>query len=1139
MYINQNQNNRFDNYKNRIIQNKIETDEVRGLVPADDPENEDPEAIVLADVRDNLEAIDKLYEGVLGQQPPEAPQETLEGIKKKRWEILTKKYDLFTNLKTYLEKTGKQHLFLDQYLKQTEEQLVAFDGMLDDPLLGDVRFRELVKENLHNEDPLDLFSDLQEAFALYMGYADRDNNEVDGLKTLEEKIKAQETAIEGWKTQRQAKVALTPRQEEPNKAINLDKEIKYLVELKVKFIETKAKVATLGRKMVAKMRQDAITHGKFGEVDKIDDFIIPKGRKWTKDIAREIKVLRGDIKRDYEYVIGSREAPQARVQSPQSNSRASRALNFILESPKKLKRAVWGEEVDLFGKLPDMDESWDITSWGHMMLKGDDKGEFKDTINKIKKENRALKVELQHLAKRAEGGEDVTAKNVAIGQQIQANKMIMHHMILMQVVTQIRNNKIDEKAINVELKTAEEDLQKARAAKNFEGAKQLHREIAKLEVDLQRGGEDLHLLESTYARYFAKYSTEYKNFENLQDKSALEKAWISVMKLVPQINKVPQIDYLRTPTELYREKTYAEFGKDRLICARQLLEPLFTAVANKDNAAIKDWATNNIQGFTEWSGRHPEEAVIMTADILQTIGEAGSQGLLDQFKGRLTAIGYVCSNFAQQRVHEPITNEDDLKYFALADYAPLTLTAVSFGKGLANGFALGSGFVNNYVTNQPLVRLGVGMAVGLGAGLLNVVKTNAVRELSKAVDIESNPIVTAITGIMTGEELYTTFQNQQTEAVKEIVFGAQGVLTDRDFRKEVKSQAKIWWNSIWKSKGTEFKMKASTQIALPTVGVGLLGAAAFFLLTGPIGWGVGAALGLAGLACITASWVSGRLLNTVYRSTLEEARNAEISNVLLSGDHAIQHRQLVAAYMKDLKQNGLIPDLRKPNKKAKEDLNRYKDLVSKAKERFSKQLQDGVIKRELEIAQQNQAIAPKAQKKQALTAKDYAKVFSQIKVKDVRKELENEIATYFDGQIEREDAKGKHLYLPGVDLIEIGVEEIVTDLESEWLYPKVDAALHEQAIDVYKNTGREDPMIEKFKLALAGPNPGRKSREKVEEHVQKKLEKDGYISSLLPEDRATVLTLVGSSYEARFKRHEPSAPEMLPPNPPAEVPLVA
>jgi hypothetical protein len=1077
----------------KIAKDWGDTEKIKKYVPQENPniEDEDP----FAQARDNIVTIQDVYTRTQENQNGEGPQPLL-NLMEKRWTVLSSKFALLIDLKGYLEETHQDSDEISQYLEKTAAQIASFDEMFDDPLFQNSDFRDLVKKNLLDDDKLELQQKLNATFKSYLKF-----------KVLEKLVAEKKESIDEWKKLRNNK-------DLPSR-VDLDKEIKEFVELQAQIIKESSETVKRGRQIINSMRQNAIEKGHTDDLVRIDNNLIPRGKDWALLASKSIKALRSEIKKEYKNVVDSREA----VALDQG-----RVWNFLNKVTSKFAGP------DPFEKFPrEMAESWNLTSWGNLLQRGDN-GDFVVAVDKLKQRNRDLKLELRRLKKsaklpanrdKASSAEKIAKSKEAVKNELNANKIVMHHMIIMQSVKQIRMSKIDQIAGSKELKETKEELQAARSAGNVEKTAELEQKVRTLQVKIERSEEDIRLLESAFAHYFTKYTKDYKK---IADKGLLGKTFAAIKELIPGIS-----NDLPTPPQLYREKTYAQFGKERVEYVKEHLKR-FTDVLGvqngvptlKDSGAATNWVKDTITGFTEWSSRHPEEAVILTADILHTINEAQGAGAFNAFSGRLTALSYVCSNFAQLRVHEPITNEEDLLYFALADYAPVVLTGVSMSKGAKDGYQLGAQVGRDL--GLPVAPMAFGMAMAVAGGVLNVAKTTAIRELSNKIDIESAPIVNVITGIMSEDQVYNVVEAQQTEAIKEIAFGAVSAVTEKgyikSFVKETWSQMKIWWNSVGKSTSPiERSLRLWTQRILPAVGAAVAGfffspagATAALVLggMGPIGWGVMALVGT-----ITISWYAYRALNSVYKESIKKAQEDEIRNVLTSGENLKQHNKLVGTYIRDLKQTGLLPDLKAPSKEAQKEIAKYKAIIDKTRDRLLKNLNDEL------------GMLPN--KGEGISAKKYAKMFAKhLNVKAVREQLEGDIGKVFGKYMEKDLEEGVFISLPGVELIEIGVEKIISDLEAEWLLPKVDKALEDETYQVYINTGKEEALVAQ-RLAAIAPRPTLQKR--METRIKEEL---GRSLAIADDERETVERLMVGFNADRFKRHaqvEPSAPdrEMLSP----------
>lgn len=513
-------------------------------------------------------------------------------------------------------------------------------------------------------------------------------------------------------------------------------------------------------------------------------------------------------------------------------------------------------------------ESWPTTDWGELLINRERGRDFPDpfgigfekTVNQLKVERRRLKSEIAQAELKQADPKILKDLN----NELAEIKLLLYHTLLQR--------HIDVIAEKVKMRKLETISLTQRNQLTFE----------------------IGLLNKKYDSLFAKYKAIKP-----PEKSFLQSTGKSFLDTVKSILTLGYFGgRLSSAAELERKKWDADSGYD----ITEGLKKFLSGLTIQEGETWRDVLKRKIQGFMDWSDKHPELATKLAGDIALTCSIISDQTFLDNFTKTMEGKAYSEAFLRGWKIipeEEPPATEEDFEYRALADLvrcAPVMTT-----------------IFKTFLKEKPSL-FDFATAV---AGAITI------QSVQRFIPSDYSHYVAGFTEFVRGKSFQEVMENQRNIQLFQIGGMAKQLVFDpKNLGRQLLMGIKIWTKTLSASRGVEKIGRIATQILFPivavaaTVSFGILS-----LLGGPVTWVTAAAVGPMLLTSFfgTAKKIDNfwntvfRTNDDVYARVKKEMTGQLTKEELLEGENIKKDLQNQRdLFINDAKKLGWLPPTKSP-----------------------------------------------------------------------------------------------------------------------------------------------------------------------------------------------------------------------------------
>lgn len=709
-------------------------------------------------------------------------------------------------------------------------------------------------------------------------------------------------------------------------------------------------------------------------------------------------------------------------------------LDQALHYPLSIKAVAYSDQK--------IEEKWMSTSWGKLLLPENSKAKtfkdnlgigFESSVTGLKKKKRELQSVLSSKKKELEQyktlhqipdniGEEQRKKletdfNLTLEQKHQVIKEIelqigqlkktTSHTLLLRIID-VMGQKVREK-------------KKAEKNPNLQSPEIIEKEIKELQTAYDKNIK-------RYQEICLKEAEQIK-----KDKASINTAYAFLWDFISSSVKdfaSSIASKFYSPKEISRKFQYAQMGYSIMENVRDFLNNL------PENVSPQKAIILEIEKFLTWSKWHPWTAAELASDIMLTCymlkgtGEKGSE--FDAMIASLEIKAGVSAfniGFHNPEDEEPVEQEEQLKYRALADICRYLPVAAGIGVGMVQ-----------FIRNEEWSVLGLTKTVGK-----QVLKAAGTQMISRSIPKGYEDMALSLAQIIR-QDSFTQIMDKRAElatiqmagGIKDIIRNPKGVFEG------MKRSAIIWARTLKNSKGDAFIFRVLVQAVLPiacVIGSGVV------LTLGIIGsvFTFGASLGLAG-AIVGTGWSLYSKLYTFVDGYDWQTRN-KVENDLIREDKQKYKAELLKVSGKEIEnlKKNYLNNLPSPSNVATNLTDEEKAIVNgPMKEAIKKDLKESLD----HAVQQN--------KTPVKTPGDYFKIFSEnlmMNEKTEEKDKEPHFARSIIKEIKNRLAQ-ENLSLSD-SAFDYFSSEIYQDMIKEWLDKRIEASIVELCLESDLLVGKE------------------------------------------------------------------------------------
>ncbi len=301
------------------------------------------------------------------------------------------------------------------------------------------------------------------------------------------------------------------------------------------------------------------------------------------------------------------------------------------------------------------------------------------------------------------------------------------------------------------------------------------------------------------------------------------------------------------------------------------------------------WMETQMKDFFTFMDTYPDLAQDMSANLAVTFYRLGGQPALDTFKAGIRARAYTQAVTGQlMRSVKPkpeLTPElfaQVSKWVALGQLAEKGPVLAGLADGVSDALkaAQSGGIVGAVVA-------------GTTSAYKNAAMNVAIQEAVRSIQPEHLQASVAVTALLTGESPRDVVKEQAaltavtigSEAVQAIRSGPRGLFSG--IREAFSKQFSAFKHASWPEKIVRF----GAIVLPPLAGAGIAGGAIFLAATGPIGWGIAAAIAVVAIfAGFTGPFMVTGLLNLIppFSTTNKKAARARARNLADGYDNQLK-----------------------------------------------------------------------------------------------------------------------------------------------------------------------------------------------------------------------------------------------------------